>query len=1489
MYIFSLITKNRINIVGNCLILLNVEEKSAYPYITTFKKEPFKSFIRVKRKEIRNFYYSEHNKIVEFYQYYNQDLLKDPNLNLETVFWFLLLRKYLKQEKRFNRDEIFDYIKKCEIQQYEQLGFKLSPHSEEVPDVHSTYLALSCLKNLGLLKQYLFSKEPDQIKGEIKNFVLSLKKGNKFLHCQDKECYIDKNITSAQTLYYVLEIFSLLGIDVRVNRDQFGLYLGDKKRASSLIFRFICLKYLDLDLEVKEKEIQFLQQLQKESGGFSFDQMDNIEITFWLVYTLELYSWILDYSPAGIFSFINKKLNLILNDQTVWNSDKLSEASKLIILLSLVWKKFIDEIERLLFKQLEKEKFIDINQLKTTFGLEEYIDELISYINLNYNFNLCVLNNETEFKNYISNFSYGKKVFFQEFYEKLLNNSIVSLSDLFKRYRTLHNEPLKLKEEIFPIIRDMVEKRFFNGNIRTKKVFLGIKTKYFFYLNYLFKNIIVSDMDLNVERLFEEKEKLVDIKNDIYNMTLKLEGITSQIREEIESYLLINEIDYAKQRLKFVIRDALMEADFLNENIENSFYEELNYVNIQASLGSEISNWKKLYSVLQKRLTEVDSYLKSKIQEKEEVRNLNNLLETLKEKIRIIEEDLDKKIDSFRKIFCETLEKEYDGEKVNLIMYDLDKISQNVRKYDKIIYNVSQQVTTKERKIVKKHKKVIDNWIRIKEKFDEDFNYYTDGFQFFNINQQKIEEINNRIETDIKEIEEKAKSKILENKFQDAFNITKKESDFLMNERLNEIKELQSTIKLEIKRKQKLSLLYRHLQEKVEKLETNVIELIANQVKILKNKIIEERNRSRIEDFDNFVSQEIVKFKSQLNGVKSNIENSTNLKIEAIMNEFDTLESNFNKINKTYQKKLNECVKYRENFKEESELSIIQWEKFNNYFINEISLLKDDLINNIISNKISAIIVEKKTNNIKLVDLKKEVNLSCKVLINKLKAMIDISKINAELDDKEKTILVYTKYYYLNKELKNYIDNNLLKLNRERIGKILALYDSSIRNRTLNVNMLELQNRINDLRIFKEVLPKQFYEKVKELQINQEREEFLESKKYFESILENERSAINNIKHCLNQFNKKHIFIEQQFNSLNTELKGYIAKVFKKTEGYENYIKIQETFVNKKLIFKENLKQSQDKIEHKINALLHKSGDLAKLVPEIRELYVKAKNNFVNEYNNKIQKISDQIVAMKNESYREQLLTLINKNKINLSQLLGNLERKVEDNIEIKEFKKSNILIQRRAKTIDSEIKEIKKSVEAKFKDFSKQSKNFNQISKFILEDFNNFIDEYSEILNEKVKALERLILKSYIDMTIKAVANEYLTVGFLNNELKIKKQNIQDHLLFLISAGKLNGKYNPVLSIYYENPEVLDEIDETELEVIKSTNYKVNMMLRHLKNFASQYGSIIAFFASIVTISYYLFLFSGGNPAIFAIPAIITTIILVLYFFRKGKEEKIN
>ena len=79
-------------------LLTIIEDKSAYPYITTFKKEPFKSYAQVKRNEVGDFYLSEHEGVIDFYTYYKKNLLLESSLNLENVYWFLLLGTYLKEE-----------------------------------------------------------------------------------------------------------------------------------------------------------------------------------------------------------------------------------------------------------------------------------------------------------------------------------------------------------------------------------------------------------------------------------------------------------------------------------------------------------------------------------------------------------------------------------------------------------------------------------------------------------------------------------------------------------------------------------------------------------------------------------------------------------------------------------------------------------------------------------------------------------------------------------------------------------------------------------------------------------------------------------------------------------------------------------------------------------------------------------------------------------------------------------------------------------------------------------------------------------------------------------------------------------------------------------------------------------------------------------------------------------------------------------------------
>ena len=1467
-----------------------MENKTAYPYITKFKKEPFRSFVFVKRSEIGSFYLSDYEKVLELYQTYNKSLLNEPNLHLENIYWFLLLRKYLKQKENDYREDYLEFIKSCEVEiiEKDQLGFKTSPNSTKKPDVWSSYFALASLKLLGVLKEYLSSKGQNENIRKIKNFIYDHKRNNGFLHCLDKECAEDNKTPNAKTLYFVIESLLFLGVDVRLFKEQFSQYINDRKKDNSIIFKFLCLKFFDLDSDVKDKEIQFLYSFQKDHGGFGFDSEDGeVSTTFWLVNVLDIYSWLIDYNPARIYSFITKSLDNLLKERERWSLRILTEVSQLVILLSLIWHRFIEEIERVVFKGLEAHNFIDLNQIKTTFGLSYGIEEIILYINLNYTINLSILDNAVEFNRYLQNLSQGKKIIIEEIYNQLSKNSIISLSDIFKRYKaSYHYEPLKLKEDIFPLIYDLISNHFFEGEIRTKKAFL-FRTKFYLCLDFLFEKVIVSDNEINTERLYEEKAKLKEFKNDIYNMTLKLENTIPQIREEIESYLLLDEVEFAKERLRFILRNALMEADFLNENIETSFNQELIYINLQATLGSEISQWNKSYSLLQNRLNELNKYLQGRIQEKEELKKYSVILDELDNKVYNIQDYIDRELDSFKNFVVEILEDGYSKEKFDLIIQAFNKISQYVNKYDGIVYKISHQITGKEKKVAKKHRKIINNWVNFKENFDSIFADYTNGFQFFNELNEKIGNFKDNIQTGILEIKENAKNKVINNQFHDAFKTIKKEADILIKQKAEEIKDLKSIVKKEIKFKQKLYLLYKYLQEKLDRLEENIIDLVAEQVQFIKEKVIEERNRAKIEDFDNFISSTITHFKDKLENYKIYLDQNRIKKIVDVVNGFDKILIEFNEQNKKFSKKLIDLKEIVDKF-EENSITTIQWNKFNEFLNKEITKLKEEYVDNIISNEIILMSKEENTDKIDIKKLAGKLDLKCKAVIPRIKNLIEISKLQGDLFEDKKELIVHTEEYYRSRELKNYVENRILKQTQESIGKFLALYDSCIKNKTLGVNLLEIQNRIDDLSKLEETVNKLYDVKIKELNVDEARIENMELKKGVNSIISNNRLAIENIKQNLIVFNELLNFISSEYNALQIEINNQFDKISENIEEIEVYEKMRENLVSRKKKVESKLKQVDEKIEEKLNLVINKSYESRKFETEAREFYVRKKNETLKRYEEKVHLINQQINTFRFETCRGKLLTNINKNKIHLSQLLGTLQARVEDYLETEQFKRAYLKVNKRQKNIEQEIKDVNKRNKEQIKEFNKQSNNFETKNKHIIDDFDRFIKEFNDILREKVKSLEELVLKSYIEMAIKAVANEFLTLSFLQNELKIKKQQIQKHLISLISAGKLNGKYNPQIGLYYENPDVLAKLDEKELEVIKKMNFRVYMFIRRLKNFTNQYGSIIAFFASILTISYYIFRLTGENPITILIPVLLTLVVFFFLFFKKKKEDKI-
>ncbi|MFW5895693.1 MAG: prenyltransferase/squalene oxidase repeat-containing protein, partial [archaeon] len=923
--------------------------------------------------------------------------------------------KYFK--KKFARkEEIYNFIQSCQYELEDgSIGFKKYPTSpKKYPNIWSTYHALVSMKILGVLKEYLESKGKSRIQSEIKRFLISHQKKNIFIHCKNKDCEICGEYAPEKTLYFLIEIFSLLKTDIRIQQSKFLNFISKTTEDYSVIFKLLCLNYLGLNSKVKIEDLKYLNEHQKNDGGFNFSEdRSSINETFWTVYTLHTYSWFFDYNPAGIYSFINSNLTKILKNKENWSPKRIKDISKLIIVLSLIWEKFIDEIERAIFKELENKTFLNLDKITCLFGLSDVMEDIISYINLNYVFNLRILDNEHKFHNFVKGLNAKEQIIAKDVYNSLKENSVISISEIVSDHKSKFPvEDLKVKN-VIELIDEMEKENFFKGKIRTKRKLI-IKKKYYFYLDTFIEKLIISDTKINLERLEEEKEKLKEIENDIYNMRLKLKKTSNQIKEEVKSYLILNEIDLAKQRLRFILRDALMNADFLNENIENNFNVDLYYINIRARLSAEIDKWEKEYSRLKQKLKNIDQDLQVEISEKEELRTLNFKLEKLDEKIFQTGNYYNKRINDFRKYLRETLQDGYTEDKFSLIKREFTSIKESVENFDEKILKFSKNISTDEDVILKKHKEVINNWISIKEEMQEVFDYYEHGFKFFEEYLEKLERIKEKINTDIKNIENKISDSIEEKQFEEAFEIIKEKSDEQLKEKSKEIKIIQKAVKKELKKNQKLFLLYRHLQKKSDQIEENLIDLIEEPVSKLRSKVIKKRNKVKIRKFEDFIAENVSDYRNKIQKYKADLnepQRINQLEISDIEDDLEDLRSDFQDLDEKFEDKLEEGKELVDNFDEKLKVSIIKWEKFKEFFYSELDNIRDEFINSIISANIINLINKEKTNNILIKDLKKKVDLKCKVLLKRIKDMIDISKLEGKLYEKEKCLLVYTDQY----------------------------------------------------------------------------------------------------------------------------------------------------------------------------------------------------------------------------------------------------------------------------------------------------------------------------------------------------------------------------------------------------------------------------------------------------------------------------------------------
>ena len=140
------------------------------------------------------------------------------------------------------------------------------------------------------------------------------------------------------------------------------------------------------------------------------------------------------------------------------------------------------------------------------------------------------------------------------------------------------------------------------------------------------------------------------------------------------------------------------------------------------------------------------------------------------------------------------------------------------------------------------------------------------------------------------------------------------------------------------------------------------------------------------------------------------------------------------------------------------------------------------------------------------------------------------------------------------------------------------------------------------------------------------------------------------IKANLNFFNEFQKFISEEYNLLNLDFVNNFIKIFENIENFGSYMKAIEQFNSKKNKFDIKVKHSEEKINEKLG-LQTKNSSFKRLETEIREFYVFKKNEFRTFYKAKLDKITNDINILKDETYRIELSDKINKIKLNTVRL----------------------------------------------------------------------------------------------------------------------------------------------------------------------------------------------------------------------------------------------
>lgn len=1450
------------------------------------------------------FTFIDSNPPIFYPSFINELLQKCDNFShtsdIETLFWQILTLKYLKLLKTSEFENYYQTLIKYEVTENDKSGFlnpqlkyskkkKNTTFSITDSDILSTYYILNIFALTGKLTEYLATLNGNR-KKYLENYILDL------------QFHLKKNSrkSQAEILFYITTLYLLLGNSPRTIQHQVIQQIKPSIKQSkgpNTVFKLLLFRFFNMQDPLKESDLISLHQLQKTNGGFNFKNstIADPSNTFWIVFTLETYSWFLPYRPGPIYSyllsFLRHEYQHTQNDsQYLFSKNTIKSIFQLIVLYACIFDSLLNDVENLIFTNISKKGMLNADKLSNEGGFAGAENEIISLLNQKFQFKLEILDNNIVFRRYLNRLNPFKEKLAVQIRKEIRNSLQFDINEFVKNYNRTKSRTNRIKVEfICDLIQEMEQEFFFTGSLKSRN-------RFFFFHSYLYirenfiEKIIVCDKQLNWQDIQHEKKRMEEILIDIFNMINEIKEAKTRILNDIESMILVGmNPEKIEEHMKFLIKNTLIDATFFRKTIE-TFTSEFVYLNPNYALNSRIKEWELLYSNLQSDFRNIRKILNIKLDNLKDEIQQRDFLFSLEKEINTCINQITENAINFEENFRQTFDQEYHRKLIDQLKEQLKLTKDNLNMLDKRIKNRSLRITSKKTKITQMRNKLINKWISHKQDITQLLAFYQEGFDYWDKSLSKFELLQSSFLQRINKVEKEIKKEISKNDYSVAFEMNRRK----FAEIFNDMNLLTNNFEKEFNKKRKgarkLNPLYQALITEWNSLQYSLEALIQQKKRSFQKSITMDQISFHTENFQLIVesqitilNQKLIEFKKRFSSL---IKHDENISQYNYNHEAEKLKKDFLKIQAQIKDEYNKIKKLKLNI--DLSLSLKQFQEFEQHFNHEIQEIIDHYNRKEKIRKILKYAEDKNQNLFEIAEIAQILKMSISETDSLLKQLVSQNLLNARIYNKTRKIEIH------NKNWRNY-----LKLKQE----------SEIRCRELQAKVNLIQNYFN-----KAVINHEFLEKSDQLDtLIEEFNEYIETKSNeFETFIQdNQINTKNNlIYEEYLQFYQKINKMKEQVNSLqNTtnqakEFEQILKDFTSRLEDFGNSIinKIEQEFqTTSKLSHKNHTKYLQNQwsfIQNFLDDILlqektrrkeifQKNGNFGEIFFDIEDDFKNRIQNIMQDFKTTFQNYEEELKINEIKNLRQKMDEIV----IEKQNLVGQNQRKIDLEIKNKIRAKEYIIaakkLNQRAKSLYKILKNAEKEIKLANKEFNAKSKVFGiKYSPYILEEWTNFQKQFEEsVISTLNKVYARELVLNFTFFSIKSFKEPFVPLKLIAENLFLSHDQVQHILMSLISEGMLSGKIDLEHDVYFEGTISFDDKSIARLEIIKKTNVKTYLRIRRLVNVFAILGPILTGFASFLTILWYLIRLAT-NLVFIAIPIAVLIILFIYLWIRKGREQ---